>query len=226
MKRIYFLFLFLSLAILSIGQSVYSITQTDKSAVSAESASFNNAWIGSTLSGTVGNSGNLSDNILLSGKAIYNITAGKVFLPVVSNVNLNFNDVTNFAFGDKGISIGVYPYKIVSSKDDKTLVIHGGLAYKFLPLQDNTIKPQQTRIIAGAEYAFRVKDNTYPFTISVTPVYEFNKDVAGIGNVFLLETTAVYPISGGLGLLGEVVSPFGSGRSTFLRFGLIVNKKL
>lgn len=221
------IFLALLLAIGMTAQTPYSVFQTTKetSEVSTESASVNNAWLGGKATGTFG-SGDLSENLLLAGKIIYDMSIGKLKMPIVSNVSFNFNDATGtgFVFGDKGISIGVYPYHILSQKDKVTWVLHGGLAYKLLPQETFKVTPQQTRIFAGLELAYAAGDARYPLTISVTPLYTINN--LDNSNMFAFETTAVLPVTGGLGILAELTNPFKKGVESVFKIGVIVNSKL
>lgn len=221
------IFLFAVMTAVGYGQTPFSVAATSKNPeVGLASASVNNTWIGAKLSGTFG-SGDLSENIILNGKVIYDLALGKIRLPVVSNVNIDFSDPngTGFIWGDKGISIGVYPYKVISESGKTTWVLHGGLAYKLLPQETFKLTPQQTRIFAGVELAYNVNDDGYPFTLSVTPLYAINNLTAT--NSFAIETTAVLPVTGGLGVLAELTTPFKKGSdAAIFKLGAIVNLKL
>lgn len=219
----------MAMGFLSIGQSPYTISQTSKgdgAEVVAAEASVHNVWLGSKATGTLVGGGDLSENILVSGKIIYDLTLGKFKLPIVSNVSINFDDnnVNGFLFGDKGISIGIYPYKIIGQSGKVTTVLHGGLAYKLLPQEDMKLSPQQTKIFGGIEIAHAVQGSAYPFTFSLTPVYSINNLLND--NMFALEGTAVLPVTGGLGVLAELTTPFRKGTDAVLKVGIIVSSKL
>ena len=213
----------------ALSQSPFTVSQVSKSdgaEASTKAASVHNVWLGSKISGAITGGGDLSENILLSGKIIYDLTLGSFKLPVVSNVSFDFSsgNATGFLFGDQGISIGLYPYKVIGQSGKVTTVIHGGLAYKLLPQESMKLSPQQTKIFAGFEIAHAIKDSPYPFTFSLTPLYAINNLLHE--NTFALEGTAVLPIAGGLGVLAELTTPFKKGNDAILKVGVIVNGKL
>lgn len=225
MKKLLFLFALL-LSINLTAQSRFTMEQLVKGSpeVSVQEASAHNAWLGAKGTGTFG-SGDLADHFLLSGKIIYDLPIGKFKLPIISNVNFNFeNPDGDFVFGDKGLSIGVYPYTILSQEGKTTVVLHGGLAYKLLPQETFKITPQQTRLFAGIEVAYAGNDARYPLTISVTPLYTINN--LDNSNMFAIEVTGVLPLTGGLGLLGELTSPFKKGVDSIFKIGLVTSINL
>lgn len=228
MRKLLVVFL-LTMGFAAFAQSAYTVSQVVKSdgaEASAAAASVHNVWLGSKISNVISGGGDLSDNILLSGKIIYDLTLGSFKLPIVSNVSFDFSNgnATGFLFGDQGISIGLYPYKVVSQSGKVTTVLHGGLAYKLLPQESMKLSPQQTRIFAGVEFAHAIKDSPYPFTFSVTPLYAINNLLNE--NTFAIEGTAVLPVAGGLGVLAELTTPFKKGNDAILKVGIIVNGKL
>lgn len=225
MKKLLFLFALL-LGLNLTAQSRFTMEQLVKGSpeVILEEASANSAWLGAKGTGTFG-SGDLSDHFLLSGKIVYDLELGKFKIPIVSNVNFDFSDPDGgFVFGDKGLSIGVYPFKVLSQNDKVSWVLHGGLAYKLLPQENIKITPQQTRLFAGLEVAYAGKDARYPLTISVTPLYTINN--LDNSNMFAIEATGVLPLTGGLGILAEYTSPFKKSVESIFKFGLVVSSKL
>lgn len=168
-----------------------------------------------TLSGT---QEGLKDNVLLSGIAVYDLSIGKLKIPVISNVNIDFSGGDGgFLNGDKGLSIGVYPYKVIS-EGNVTTVIHGALAYKLLP-GETKYTAQQAKISAGIELAKKILEDSYPLTVSATPFYAINN--LENENFLGFEVTAVIPVNGGLGLLAEYTAPFSKTVDSAFRLGLI-----
>lgn len=227
MKKLQMLILLL-LAVITAGfaQTSYSIlNSTKKPDLNVQEVSADNVWIGAKLTGTIG-ADNFEDGILLNGKILYNANFGSFKLPIISNVNLDFSKLGSleaFLVGDKGISVGVYPYKIIKDGSAK-LVLHGGLAYKLLPKDKITITPQQTKIFAGLELAKKIKEDSYPFTISVTPAYLINN--LENNNFLALEATTILPVSGGLGVLAEYTAPFDSSVKNIFKIGVILTGTL
>jgi hypothetical protein len=219
-----YLLLVASLLCLSLQAQSPFVTQSLNSGpeggTTLKSASYANKWIGAKLGGTIAGGGDLSDNILLSGRIVYNIEGKGFNLPIVSSVNFGDAKSGGFTFGDKGISVGIYPYKQIAKTASLTTVIHGGVAYKFQPGEAGIV-PQQTRIFAGLEFAHFVSPESYPLTLSITPLYTINN--MSLGNIFALETTAVVPISGGLGVLAELTNPFQKASTSIFKMGIIVN---
>lgn len=168
-----------------------------------------------TLSGT---EDGLKDNVLLSGIAIYDLSIGNLKMPVISNVNIDFSQGDGgFLNGDKGLSIGIYPYKVIS-EGDITTVVHGSLAYKLLPGTEK-YTAQQAKISAGIELAKKILENSYPLTVSATPFYAINN--LENENFLGFEITAVIPVNGGLGILAEYTSPFTKTVDSAFRLGLL-----
>lgn len=209
------------------GQTPFDIVSAKKSDVDVREVSAHNVWLGAKLTGTLGSNDDFGDALILSGKILYNADFGSFKLPIVSNMNLNFSDVgdiTGFLTGDKGISVGIYPYKVISEKEGFNVVVHGGLAFKLLPQETLALTPKQTKIFAGFELAKNIKADSYPFTLSVTPAYNVNN--LEHSNFMSLETTAILPVSGGLGVLAEYVAPFKSEYNGVFRIGLILKSVL
>lgn len=205
MKKLLLFIILTLVSIVGYAQSAYAVFNSVEDPV-VKSVSLHNVWFGSKLTTTFTDDDNgLADNILLSGKIIYDATIGGIKIPIVSNVNLDFGSGDGgFLNGDKGISLGIYPYKVIAS-GAITTVLHGGLAYKLLPGEEK-YTPQQTKLFAGLEFAKKVVETSYPITLSITPLYAINN--LENENFFGLESTMVFPISGGLGLLAEYNTPF------------------
>lgn len=220
MKNILALIILFSLA--AKAQTSYTLNRLSKSGndVSLQETSAHNVWIGSKLTGTLGQA-DFSETFLLSGKIVYDLNFGKFLVPIVSNVNLTFNgDPKGFLFGDKGITIGAQPYKVISENENSNLVLHGGLFYKLLPQTSIKLTPQQTKIFGGFEWAYYSKGKDHlPFTISVTPAYLINNLTNA--NMFALETTAILPLASGFGAIVEFDAPFKKGVESVLKFGII-----
>lgn len=165
-----------------------------------------------------GSEDGLKDNILLSGIAIYDLSYGSLKIPVISNVNIDFSGGDGgFLNGDKGLSIGLYPYKIIG-EGNITTVIHGSLSYKLLP-GESKYTAQQTKISAGVELAKQILENSYPMTLSATPYYAINN--LENNNFLGLEVTAIIPVNGGLGILAEYTSPFTKTVDSAFRVGIL-----
>lgn len=225
MKKLLLFSFLIAFIQLAVAQSPYTAkTLASKGDVTLAESSAHNVWLGSKITGTFG-SGDLSENFLLSGKIIYDLGVGALKIPVVSNVNFDFTgDVTSFVFGDKGISVGLYPYKIISTTDKLTTLIHGGALFKLLPLESFKLSAKQTKLFGGLEFAYKIADNDLPLTLSITPAYIIN-NIDAI-NQFVVEATAVMPVSGGLGVLAELTTPTKKGYEAIFKIGVILNGKL
>lgn len=179
----------------------------------------NKVDVGATLLYTLsGTQEGLRDNILLSGIAVYDLSIGNLKVPVISNINIDFGHGDGgFLNGDEGLSIGVYPWKVISEGDIST-VVHGSLAYKLLP-GDSKYTAQQAKISAGIELAKQILENSYPLTVSATPFYAINN--LENENFLGFEITAVIPVNGGLGFLAEYTAPFSKTVDSAFRLGLV-----
>lgn len=187
---------------------------------STKETSVHNFWFGSKLTSTIGSEEDLSDRFLFNGKIVYDLKFGDFSLPVVSSVDLKFDGSPNgFLFGDKGVSIGVQPYKVVSEGTNSDFVVHGGLIYKLLPQATMKLSPQQTKIFAGIEWQYYAPAKILPLSVTVTPAYQINNLINS--NMVVLETTVIMPLSNGFGVLAELITPFKSGFNPVLRFGVI-----
>lgn len=224
MKKFLFLLSFLLFAGLSWAQPGFTLkTLENKQDASVASASAHSAWLGSTLSAEI--SGDLKDNILVSAMAMYDIElGGGWWMPIISNVGIvEPGDVTSFVFGSSGLSIGAYPYKILSQSDRATFIVHGGASYKLQPNTGAEEAPYNTKLLAGFEYAFSATGDL-PITASITPTYNITN--TSLENLFGLEATFVLPVTSHMGLLVEAVAPFKKGLDPIFRIGFITSKRL
>lgn len=195
-------------------------TQTTTNA-SKRVTSYNNAWIGSTLSYNV--SGDVSDAFLLKGRALYVIKRGANYaIPIMANVALNQAD----SLDDSGVILGLYPYYKLAEGDGMSLVAHSGLAYQMADLQDVNAE-RKFRFLIGLEAAVQGEnENMPPFTFSAALEYKMNireieNQTWGIG------LSGVIPVQPGLGLLVEGSIPFDNENySTGVELGFIVNGEL
>ena len=183
--------------------------------------SLNNPWVGAKLAYNL--AGDVSNSFILSGRVMYSIDEGdKYAIPLIANVGFNNGDSLD---ADNGVSIGVYPWYILSQKSNTSLLVHGGLNYH---IADRTDAGFQTEVVfnAGIEAALYPKAGGPPATISAGPEYIINTGGA-IDNQFAINITGVVPIANGLGLLVESDIPLiKSQLSTGLKIGVIVNNSI
>mgnify|MGYP003599144981 FL=1 len=228
MKKILLLLSFALSGWIMYGQTAYSVFNSVSSKdIQLQEVSANNVWIGAKLTGQLGANDDFSDAIVVNGRVLYNADFKSFKLPIISNVSLNFSDIGDiegFLVGDKGISIGLYPYRVVKSGSDFNIVLHGGLAYKLIPKDKLSITPKQTKIFAGFEVAKKVKEDSYPLTFSVSPAYLINN--LERSNFMAIEATGIVPVSGGLGLLVEYTAPFDAKYKNIFKVGVILNSVL
>lgn len=219
MKKLSLLIPMLLVLATTFAQAPYAIFNRDKPDL-LKSVSVHSLWLGSTLTTAFNDhTDGLMDNVLLSGKIIYDVSVGGLKLPIVSNVNIDFGQgLSGFLNGDKGISIGVYPYKVIGSGAIET-VLHGGLAYKLLP-GATSFTPQETKIFAGVDFAKKVVESGYPVTLSLTPTYVMHN--LDMKNFAAIESTLIVPISGALGLLAEYNTPFTKTVQSQFRAGIVI----
>lgn len=226
MKKI-ILGLLMVLGIVCVAQTPYAVLNSVSTpSIMTKEVSADNVWIGAKLTGTLGGNDDFSDALVLNGKILYNADFKAFKLPIISNISFNFSDgsLDGFILGDKGISIGVYPYRVVKDGSDFKIVLHGGLAYKLLPKDNNTITPQQTKIFGGFEVAKKLKEDSYPFTLSITPAYLINNIEKK--NFMAIEATTILPVSGGLGVLAEYTAPFDASLKNIFKIGIILTGQL
>lgn len=199
---------------------VSSANQKNKPAkISANS--LNNPWVGAKLAYNL--AGDVSNSFILSGRVMYSIDEGdKYAIPLIANVGFNNADSLD---DDNGVSIGVYPWYIISQKNKSTILLHGGLNYHVADRMEAGYLTEVT-MLAGIEAALYPKNGGAPATISAGPEYIINTGGA-IDNQFAINITGVVPIANGLGLLVESDIPLiKSQLSTGLKIGVIVNNSI
>lgn len=185
------------------------------------SSSFNNPWVGAKLAYNI--AGDVSNSFLLSGRVMYVVDEGDRYaLPMIANVGFNNADSLD---EDNGVSVGLYPWFILSQKNNATILLHGGLNYHVAD-KDDAGYLTEVRMHAGIEAALYPKKGGAPATISAGPEYIINTGGA-LGNQFAIQLTGVVPIATGLGLLVESDIPLiKSQMSTGIKIGVIVNNAI
>ena len=183
--------------------------------------SLNNPWVGAKLAYNL--AADVSNSFILSGRVMYSIDEGdKYAIPLIANVGFNNADSLD---DDNGVSIGVYPWYIISQKNKSTILLHGGLNYHVADRMEAGYLTEVT-MLAGIEAALYPKNGGAPATISAGPEYIINTGGA-IDNQFAINITGVVPIANGLGLLVESDIPLiKSQLSTGLKIGVIVNNSI
>lgn len=202
---------------LALAQSPFTILSShDAKPAYLSASSQNNPWVGAKLVYNV--AGDVSESFLLSARVLYVAASGDSWaFPIVGNVGLNNADSLS---ADDGVSIGVFPYYRLAGNSTLQLLLHGGLNYHILNL-DEIGSANELRMLAGLEAALYPKDGGSPATLSVAPEYVINST---LGNQWGLNLTGVLPVANGLGLLLEGTVPFdNAGLSTGLKIGVIVN---
>lgn len=184
-------------------------------------SSLNNPWVGAKLAYNL--AGDVSNSFILSGRVMYSIDEGdKYAIPLIANVGFNNGDSLD---ADNGVSIGVYPWYIISQKNKSTILLHGGLNYHVADRMEAGYLTEVT-MLAGIEAALYPKNGGAPATISAGLEYIINTGGA-IDNQFAINITGVVPIANGLGLLVESDIPLiKSQLSTGLKIGVIVNNSI
>lgn len=204
--------LFLAFAFIANAQTPFTMLSSHGSK-SAQRASAKNAWIGSNLVYNV--SDDVSQNFILSAHLLapaYTFDRGAI--PIIGNIEL---DSTSKIF-----DVGIFPYYSLSFTGTVQILLHGGIAYKFLiDRPDNT---NEYLLTAGIEAAFYGSEGKAPFTLSIAPemIRSINNDVTRSG----LNITGVLPLYNGLGLLAEGLIPFNDNAETGLKIGVIVNNSI
>lgn len=200
-------------------QTPFTVLSSHGESPAALSASSQvNPWVGAKLVYNV--SGDVSESFLLSGRVLYVAAAGERYaFPIVGNVGLNNADSLSV---DNGVSIGVFPYYILNTGFPFKLLLHGGLNYRTLVLNDASLN--EFRVMAGLEAALYPREsNGSPTTLSVAPEYVINT-IDAINNSWGLNITGVLPIANGLGLMLEGTVPLNNESTrTGFKIGVIVN---
>lgn len=229
MKNVLLTLLFAAAAVVLSAQTPFQSFSSRPHGLTGQQASAHNPWIGAKLSYTFDDAVDLSDNFLLNGRLLYNLSAAeaKWQFPIISNVSLSLNGndgIGDALLNDRGITAGLYPYTILSQNETSTWVIHGAGVYKILPNTNAESSLQQVKLLAGVEYAHVLSPGGLPTTISLTPAYSFNN--LENPNFFSLEATGVIPVASGMGLLLEYTVPFGSDKKSVFKAGIILHGQL
>jgi len=98
---------------------------------------------------------------------------------------------------ESGINIGLFPWYKLISKDQFTLLAHGGVSYKSLK-ESGSPEVNQIRALAGLEAAFTGAMGGSPITLSITPVFS---QTDGLADKTVLEITGTLPIAKNLAAL-------------------------
>lgn len=201
--------------------TMVSSANTKNQPAKLSASSLNNPWVGAKLAYNL--AGDVSNSFILSGRVMYSIDEGdKYAIPLIANVGFNNGDSLD---ADNGVSIGVYPWYIISQKNKSTILLHGGLNYHVADRMEAGYLTEVT-MLAGIEAALYPKNGGAPATISAGPEYIINTGGA-IDNQFAINITGVVPIANGLGLLVESDIPLiKSQLSTGLKIGVIVNNSI
>lgn len=219
MKSLIVLIIFLFTAFLATAQTPFSMLSSHGDAPASLSASSQrNPWVGAKLAYNI--SGDVSESFLLSARALQILASGERFaIPALLNVGLNNPDSLS---GESGVSLGVYPWYSLTTKENFSLILHGGVGYSIL--DKSGIDPQtQLRTLIALEAAIYGAGGGPPITLSVGPEYIWSIQDQTVGSLGL-SITSVIPISTGLGILLEGVVPLNeSTPNTGLKIGVIVN---
>jgi len=215
---------FLLIATIATAQTPFTMVSsanTKNQPAKLSANSLNNPWVGAKLAYNL--AGDVSNSFILSGRVMYSIDEGEKYaIPLIANVGFNNGDSLD---ADNGVSIGVYPWYILSQKNNSTILLHGGLNYHVADRMDAGYLTEVT-MLAGIEAALYPKNGGAPATISAGPEYIINTGGA-LENMFAINITGVVPIANGLGLLVESDIPIiKSQLSTGLKIGVIVNNSI
>ncbi len=125
---------------------------------------------------------------------------------------------------DSGVTLGLYPWYILSENEKSTILAHGGIDYRVGDKNDAGYLTE-FGINAGIELALYGDDYGMPFTISSGPEYVLS---SGITNTpyFGLNLSGVVPIANGLGVLIEGDASLTDGVKSGLKIGVIVNNSI
>lgn len=170
-------------------------SSNEKGRVSANQVSLANVWVGSKLSYSVDQDAPLDANFLFTAKILYVPVSGDRWaLPLALIASPTGGDIL---IPESGLNIGIFPWYKLISKDQFTLLAHGGVSYKSLK-EEGSPEVNQVRALAGLEIAFAGKDGGAPITLSANPVYSHTE---GLGNKTAMELTAILPLAKSLGIL-------------------------
>lgn len=248
MKQVYLLLITVfCLGIILNAQTPYSfINIASDSQVSTKGISANNVWLGAQIGYKLSGPGDFSDNLLVSGRLLYNIDINttKFKLPVMGDISAlrdaastgNIDSLTakaqDLLLSTQGINVGLYPFYEAYKNTYFSFTIHGSLTYKLnaFKVDDETINLDQGRFSAGMETSIgKRNDDKYPLTISVTPVLTFfskNRYKMIFGeeksSLLSLEITGIVPIGSGFGLLIESV--IAKDNAPAVRTGIVFSK--
>lgn len=214
-------------------QTPMSFANAGLSKTGEKGISANNFWLGAQVGYKFGSSDGFADNLLVSGRLLYDVDLGasKFHLPVMGNIS-SLRDVftsspktsedtikakvQDLMISAQGINVGLYPYYIAYSNEYFQFTLHGSATWKlnaFKDKKDETQYLDQGRFSLGIEASIGKSGNgKYPLTVSVTPTYTFF-DAEKYEKIFgenkrsitSLEITGVVPVGNGVGLLIESI---------------------
>jgi len=218
MKKILILFTIILFCTSVYSQNGHQFKLIKEKEVESSSVSARNPWlIGAKLSFAVRDlDGNLEDNFIFSGKAATVLLEESNYgIPLYTSVGLGNQDIIST---ESGFNVGVYPWYDVYSNETFSLVAHGGLGYKVVPGEDEALDAvTQIRALAGLEVIFPTE--VHPITLSVSPVFLDNNILP---NSTMLESTLVFPLSTGVGVLAEHQLSLDSDFGSVFRMGVIM----
>jgi hypothetical protein len=203
--------LFLFAGTIANSQSAFSVLSSHGSQ-SASRASAKNAWLGAGLVYNIKD--DVSQNFVLNGSFLapaYTFDRGAI--PIMGNIELDSTGI---------FDVGIFPYYSLSFTGTVQVLLHGGIAYKFLIDRPDT--ENEYLLTAGIEAAFYGDNGRAPFTLSIAPelIGSFNQSNERSG----LNITGILPLYNGMGLLAEGLIPFDGDATTGLKIGIIVNSAL
>lgn len=230
-------------------QSTYSFTQYGSSTNDSGIASALNPWFGSRLGFSIEGDGSLSNGFFASGEFILPlsfISSEKFVVPIVTNINsfkstVNIENsaevttaITDLASGDKGVVLGIHPAKMISG--DKHIVLYGQAGIKWNRFVTDTINKSGTDILQfqigiGMEFGFidRKSENGLSgkkLLLSINPMISTfaTSDLddffdADSKSYFKIETTLIYGLDKGIGLVAEYV--YGNDITSPLNIGIV-----
>lgn len=251
MKSLVTICLILSTAQFSNGQTAFSVINSGSRSNVAGGLAAKNPWVGAQVGYLFGDSEEFADNLLVSGRILYDIdlNSEKFELPVVGNISSIIKSKVGFEEGDgkekldsevkelmtsnQGLHIGLYPYYRIKTGETFSLIAHGVAGWKLNGLQDTVNNKvtylNQGRFSAGLEFGIgRSTADKIPLTISITPtvaIFDKNeyREVFGVAKSYTgtLELTCVVPLKKGIGVMFEDIVPLSKGVSNVFRVGII-----
>lgn len=232
-------------------QTAFSLKNSGNPSNVAGGLSAISPWVGAQVGYLFGDSKEFGDNLLVSGKVLYEIdlNTDKFKLPVIGNISNIIKSKVGFETGEgkekldseikeivnstQGLHIGLYPYYKITEGDYFSLIAHGVVGWKLNGIQDtitNTITYlDQGRFSVGLEFVIgNSKEEKSPLTISVAPTLmffsknDYNK-VFGVekNSIRTLELTCVIPLNKGIGVMFENITPLSKGVDNLFRVGFI-----